>query len=142
MYQIRDIMTERPIVIRPEASIDEAISLILDQRVSGLPVVDADGRLLGVISELDIIDLVYKADIQASRVRDHMTRDPLTLTAEDSLDEAARLFCTQSIRRIPVVQQKRLVGIVSRRDLIRFVRDVRQKTAAREQACCAAPPGH
>jgi len=130
MYQVKDIMTKQVVAIGREAAIDEAISRILDHGVSGLPVVDAEGQLLGVISEIDVIDLVYKADIDASTVGDHMTRDILALDSEASLDEAAGLFCSQSVRRIPVVRQGRLVGILSRRDLIRFVRDVRKQAAA------------
>ena len=118
MYQVKDIMTKHVIAISSEATIDEAISRILDHRVSGLPVVDAEGQLLGVISEIDVIDLVYEADIDADTVGDHMTRDIRALDTEATLDDAAGLFCAQSIRRIPVVREGRLVGILSRRDLI------------------------
>jgi CBS domain-containing protein len=129
MCQVKEIMTHRVVTISPDAPIREAIRLLLDHGVSGLPVVDGDRHLLGVISEIDIINLIYKADIDASRVREHMTRNILTLNADDSLDDAANIFCTQAIRRIPVVQDGRLIGILSRRDLIRFVRDVREQLA-------------
>ena len=131
MYQVKDIMTDRVVGVGPDATIDEAITLLLDHRVSGLPVVDDNGLLLGVISEIDIIDLVYKADIEASTVRDYMTRDVRSLDAEASLDDAAGIFCRKSIRRIPIVRDGRLVGVLSRRDLIRFVREVRKQTAVR-----------
>lgn len=129
MFQVHDIMTDRFVAVRPDTSIDEAITLLLDKGVSGLPVTDDDGRLLGVISEIDIIGLVYEADVEASRVGDHMTRDVQTLDADASLDDAAGGFCTQSVRRFPVVRDGRLVGILSRRDLIRFIRDVRREAA-------------
>lgn len=125
MYEVKNIMTERVVSIGPEATIDEAVSLLLDHQVSGLPVVDEARRLLGVISEIDIIDLVYKADPETSRVRDHMTANVRTLESDASLDDAASIFCTQAIRRIPIVEKGRLVGVLSRRDLIRFMRDVR-----------------
>ncbi len=130
MYQVQNIMTPCPIAVSPEATIDEAITLLLNHRVSGLPVVDPGGQLLGVISELDIIDLVYLADIENSVVREHMTSDVRCLDAEASLDDAASVFCTKTIRRIPIVREGRLVGILSRRDLIRFLRDVRNQTVA------------
>ena len=101
MYQVKDIMTDQVVAIGPKATIDEAISRILDHRVSGLPVVDDEGQLLGVISEIDVIDLVYESDIDESTVGDHMTREIRVLEAEASLDEAAQLFCARSIRRIP-----------------------------------------
>jgi CBS domain-containing protein len=129
VFQVRNIMTGNVIAIRPDATIDEVISTLLDHRVSGLPVVDDDGRLLGIISEIDIIDLVYTDDIETSRVCDHMTRDVLTVDAESSIDEAAAIFCGKPIRRLPVLAEGRLVGILSRRDLIRFVREVRREAA-------------
>ena len=127
MYQVKDVMTDRVVTVGPEATIDEAVSLLLDHKVSGLPVIDNEGRLVGVISEIDIIDLVYNADIDTSSVCDFMTRDTRSLDAEASLDDAAKIFCTQSIRRIPIVGDGRLVGIISRRDLIRVVREVRKQ---------------
>jgi len=127
MYLVKHIMTTKVIAVSPEATIDEAVSLLLDHKVSGLPVCDEQQRLLGVISEIDIIDLVYETSIELSKVRDHMTKDVRTLDCEASLDDAANIFCTKAIRRIPVTQGGRLVGIVSRRDLIRFVRDIRKQ---------------
>ena len=129
MYHVKNIMTDSPVVVRPETTIDEAIEILLDRRVSGLPVVDGQGSLLGVISEVDIIDLVYKADIEGSIVGDYMTRETQFLDAEASLDDAASMFCGKNIRRIPIVQDGKLVGILSRRDLIRFVRAVRKNAA-------------
>ncbi len=130
MNQVKDIMTDQVFVVSPEATIDEAISLLLDHRVSGLPVVDRDHLLLGVITEFDIIDLVYKADIEESLVADYMTKEVSSLDVEASLDEAANIFCNNSIRRVPIVREGRLVGVLSRHDLINFVREVRRSTAA------------
>jgi CBS domain-containing protein len=130
MYAVKNVMTDCPIAIHPEATIDKAIEMLLDHRVSGLPVVDHQGLLVGVISEIDIIDLVYKADLDGSRVGDFMCKKIESLDAEASLDEAASLFCRKNIRRIPIVRDGKLVGVLSRRDLIRFVRAVRKKAAA------------
>lgn len=123
-------MTDQVVAVAPQATIDQAISLLLDHLVSGLPVVDEQGLLLGVITEFDIIDLVYKADIEASLVGDYMTKDVSSLDVNASLDDAANIFCNNSIRRIPIVEEGRLVGVLSRRDLIGFVRDVRREVAS------------
>lgn len=127
MYYVKDVMTEDVVVVRPHATIDEAISQMIDNRVSGLPVVDADRNLVGVITEIDIIDLVYEGDLSSTLVGDHMTKDVSALDITSSLDEAANIFCNNSIRRIPIVCDGRLVGVLSRHDLIGFVRAVRQK---------------
>ena len=126
MYAVKNVMTDSPIVVHPETTIDDAIEVLLNHRVSGLPVVDRQGFLVGVISEIDIIDLVYKADIDGSLVGDFMCREIQSLNADASLDDAASLFCGKNIRRIPIVQDGKLVGVLSRRDLIRFVRAVRK----------------
>ncbi len=123
-------MTEQVVVVAAQATIDQAISLLLDHLVSGLPVVDEQGLLLGVITEFDIIDLVYKADIEASLVGDYMTKEVNSLDINASLDDAACIFCNNSIRRIPIVEEGRIVGVLSRRDLIGFVRDVRRQASA------------
>jgi CBS domain-containing protein len=130
MYAVKNVMTDCPVVVHPETTIDEAIDILLDRRVSGLPVVDGQGLLVGVISEIDIIDLVYKADIDGSLVGDFMCRKLQSLDVEASLDEAASMFCGKNIRRIPIVRDGKLVGVLRRRDLIRFVRAVRKKTTA------------
>ena len=122
MYQVQHVMTKGVVAVHPETSIDEAISIILDHQISGLPVVDQDGQVLGVISEVDIIELVYQSDIASSTVGDHMTREIKTLDVESSLDDAAGLLSQRTLRRIPITEQGRLAGIVSRRDLIRFLR--------------------
>ena len=129
MHAVKNVMTRSPVAVHPETTIDDAIELLLNHRVSGLPVVDGQGFLVGVISEIDIIDLVYNADIDGSRVGDFMCRETQFLDVEASLDEAASLFCGKNIRRIPIVQDGKLVGVLSRRDLIRFVRSVRKNAA-------------
>ena len=135
MYQVKDIMTTDVVTVSPESTIDEAVSLLLDHQVSGLPVVDEQRRLLGVISEIDIIDLVYETAIEVSKVCDHMTREVRALDGDASLDDAASIFCAQAIRRIPVTQAGKLIGVVSRRDLIRFVRDIRKELQSDGQGC-------
>lgn len=131
MYQVKDVMTDRVYAVRAEATIDDAISLLLDHQVSGLPVVDDQGLLIGVITELDIIDLVYNADIESSIVREYMTRDVSSLGDDASLDEAASFFCNNTIRRIPIVRDGLLVGVLSRRDLIGFLRGFRKQSQAK-----------
>ena len=127
MFSVKEIMTDNIVAIRSDATIDEAIRLLLEFKVSGMPVVDADGQLVGVISEVDIIDLVYEADIETSIVRDHMSASVQVLEASASIDEAANMFCSHSVRRFPVVHEGQLVGVLSRRDLIRFIRYVRKE---------------
>ena len=127
MFKVKDVMTRQYISVRPEDYVDQAVGLMLEHQISGLPVIDDGGALHGVITEFDIIDMVYELDIQQSRVEQYMTREVQTFDPDDSLDEAACRFCHHTVRRFPVVSEGKVVGVMARRDLIRFVRDARRK---------------
>ena len=137
---VEDIMTRRVITVRPETSVREAARLMFTNRVSGLPVVDADERVVGIISDGDLIlrqrrpkvtpwwrlffenaeDLTrrYKKLVGLT-VGDVMTRPALVISPVFGIETAAAILDNRQIRRLPVVRDGRLVGIVSRGDLIR-----------------------
>jgi CBS domain-containing protein len=114
----RDIMTHTVYTIRPEASAQEAAQLLDQKRISGAPVVDADGRLIGMVTEADIIS---KVDREGLRVADIMSHELIVVNEETRLEEIAALLSERKIKRVPVVEQGRLVGIVSRADIVHAV---------------------
>ncbi len=137
---VEDIMTRRVITVRPETSVREAARLMFTNHVSGLPVVDADERVVGIISDGDLIlrqrrpkvtpwwRLFFEnADDLARRyqkivgltVGDVMTRPALVISPAFGIETAAAILDNRKIRRLPVVRDGRLVGIVSRGDLVR-----------------------
>ena len=118
-------MTAGPISVDPDESVEKAILLMLKHGLSGLPVTDITGRLLGIISEFDLLDLIWDAKTALDKVYQHMTREVRTVHEDDELGTAAELFRTLSIRRLPVVRDHRLVGILSRGDLLRHVLQTR-----------------
>lgn len=136
-----DIMTRRVITIGREASILEAVRLMLQNRISGLPVVDAEGRLVGVVTEGDFLRRVETktersrprwlafltspgalaqeyAHSHGRKVEEVMTPDPLTVPGEASLDQIVRLMEKHQVKRVPVVDGGRLIGIISRANLL------------------------
>jgi CBS domain-containing protein len=128
-----ELMTTGAATIRPESSLAEAARLMLEYRISGLPVVDAEGKLVGLISESDFLrpnDKPYlvealggdakraAGELNARRVADLMTRDPVTIGLETPLSEIVALLSKHDIRRMPVVSQGKVVGIVSRANLL------------------------
>lgn len=131
MLTAREIMTKHVVFVDPDSPVEEAIDLMLRHRVSGLPVVSSCGQVLGVVTEYDIIDMVTDPDTERNLVYHFMTRDPEVVEADATVEELAELFHGRSIRRYPVLDNGELVGIISRRELIRFVRDVR--AAVRER---------
>lgn len=121
MYQVKDTMRPHVISVLPEATIEEAIQTLLANDVSGVPVIDAEGELHGIISEYQLLEVVYDPNLKNAPVRDFMTKDVLTVEETALLATVANLFIMHRIRRVPVVRDGRVVGIVSRRDLLRYI---------------------
>ena len=113
------IMTARPVTIRQDASIEEAIELLLTQQISGLPVTDDDGRLVGVITEFALLAMAYDKRIKNHTVSQHMTRDVVTVEIDEPINRVADLCIVHRVRRLPVMKNGRMVGVIARRDVLR-----------------------
>ena len=148
---VRDVMTTRAVAVKKTASFKEMIVRMRKARVSALPVVDDAGRVVGVVSEADLLNKV--ADLAAGpgplasvlRFRDHekaagvtaaqlMTSPPVTVGPDTPLAEAARLMRDRRVKRLPVISASgHLIGILSRADVLRvFTRpdaDIRREAA-------------
>ncbi|MBI3973767.1 MAG: CBS domain-containing protein [Chloroflexi bacterium] len=111
----REAMTPDPITIRPEQSVTEAAELLAYHRISGLPVLDGSGALVGVVSEADIIAK------KGETVGDIMTHEVITASAGARVEEVAAIMARERIKRIPVLDGDRLAGIISRADIVRWV---------------------
>jgi CBS domain-containing protein len=113
--KVGEIMTRSVLTARPDQSVLDVVQLLAKNRITGLPVVEDENHLIGVVSESDIIG---KA---GDTVADIMTHGSWTVTEETSLGEAAEILLRRRIRRLPVVRgDNELVGLVSRGDLIIF----------------------
>jgi CBS domain-containing protein len=132
--RVTDIMSHPVFTIGPDASIKEAAELLIDHAISALPVVDPSGRLVGIVSEADLLVMETRPDprTQATplaptagsaplKVSDVMTRRVITVPTKSEVAQAARLMIESDIKRVPVMLGKRVVGIVSRRDLVRVI---------------------
>jgi CBS domain-containing protein len=141
---VGQVMTTGVLTVRPSASFHEIVTLLLDYEISGLPVVDADGLLVGIVSEADLISKEAYGEAAGRRrhlklLRDHlhgndtgwvhkaaarnarelMTSPVRTVSPDDSLAAAARIMLTEGVKRLPVVRDGRLVGMLARHDLLR-----------------------
>ena len=114
----KDIMTINVCTIRPEANAQEAAQLLSQKRISGLPVVNPDGKIIGIVTEADIISKVNREGLL---VADIMSHEVITVDEETSVSEIASLLTQRRIKRVPVVQKGKLVGIVSRADIVNAV---------------------
>jgi CBS-domain-containing membrane protein len=111
----RDIMTHDVITIGPEASIQDVARLLSDYHISGAPVVDGEGHMIGLVTEADLIgkDGATAADIMTSRV--------MTAQEDTPVELIAQLLTSNHYKRLPVTRADRLVGIVSRADIVRMM---------------------
>jgi CBS domain-containing protein len=116
--KVKDVMTLNGAMVGPDASLKEVAAILTDLRISGLPVVDEDARVLGVVSEGDIVH--KEADGRPGRTAgEAMTSPALTIEADWTIANAARLMDEKAVNRLPVLAGGKLVGIVSRADLVR-----------------------
>ncbi len=113
---VADVMVGNVLVVHRGDSIDDAVSLIVDSRITGVPVVDGEHHILGIVAESDVLGKGGRT------VDDVMTSDVITTDENATLDSAAETMLTRRIRRLPVVRDGKLVGILTRADLLRHVR--------------------
>ncbi|WP_414528361.1 CBS domain-containing protein [Nodularia chucula] len=143
---VTDVMTRNPIVVRAETPLKEAIQILAEKRISGIPVVDDASKLVGIISETDLmwqetgvtppayimfLDSViylqnpatYERELHKALgqiVGDVMSKNPITISPDKTVKEAAQIMHDRSIHRLPVVDSaSQVVGILTRGDIIR-----------------------
>jgi CBS domain-containing protein len=117
---IREIMTQPVVAVGPDDTLAEAVQTLARQHTGSLPVIDGDGRVIGMISELEMIDVAFDREIRNAPVSAFMSQEVQVIPADEPLSTAAQLFALYSFRRLPVVENGRLVGIVTRRDLMNY----------------------
>ena len=122
MQTAQDIMTVAPTTIGSDATLKDAIDLLLDAEVSGLPVVDEHHHLFGLITEFALLAAVYDRGVLQDSVKEHMTEQVMTVKENDPIKTVVDLFILHRIRRVPVTSDGKLVGIISRRDVLRAAR--------------------
>jgi len=140
MWTVGDVMTRDVITVSPETTYREVVDTLVEHAVSAVPVVDASGHVLGVVSEGDLLHKVEAVDEQRAPLdfmrpsrriaarkahgavaSEFMTAPPVTIVASASVVEAARELEAREIKRLPVTDENgRLVGIISRRDVLRM----------------------
>jgi CBS domain-containing protein len=150
---VKHIMTWPVFSIGPDATVLQAVQLMLRHKISGLPVVDADGKLLGIVTEGDFLRRAETAterrrprwlnflvgpgrladeyvQTHTRKIADVMTSEPYTVTEDTSLEEVVTLMEKHRIKRLPVMRKKQLVGIVSRANLLHALASVAPSTSA------------
>jgi len=128
MARARDIMTETVVSVRPDTPLYEAAQLLSLNDITGVPVVDEDMRLAGILTEKDILEVFDQLQYRENRtVNSSMSRDVVSCDVEDDIHDVCRLLKDSPFRRIPVLEEGRVAGIISRRDLIQYMLKARRK---------------
>ncbi len=137
MPTAKEIMTSDIVTIEPGRTIGDAVEVLLQNRISGLPVTEADGTLVGIISEFALLSITYDSETRHDRVSDHMTTQVISVEEDASLTKIADTFILQRVRRLPVVHDGKLAGMISRRDVLRAAHDAGHAicTAGTTAAC-------
>jgi CBS domain-containing protein len=144
--RIREIMDPNPVTVAPDASVQDVVAALREHQLPGVPVVDSDGRCVGIVTEADLVLPDEDGDLHiphyinlfggtvflesldrfegrlrkafAANAADMMTRDPDTVSPDTSIREAARLIHDAGHNRLPVVEDGKLVGVVTRLDVL------------------------
>ena len=122
LLRVIDFCSTEPVVLHPDTEIMRAGLVLLDKDISGAPVIDDDGRLVGILTERDLIGVALSAsyfDEPGGKVSEFMSTDVRTVAPGDSLMDVAQRFVDSPFRRFPVIENGKLLGIIGRRDLIR-----------------------
>lgn len=129
---LRDVITWTTLTVRPELSAREALALIDDADVDCIFVVGDDDRFLGLLTDYALLKAELLGTLDETTVADWMQRRPETLTPDQPIADAAKLFRDASLSRAPVLRDGRLLGVVQRRDVLRWLHRQRVDTARRE----------
>ena len=123
MFEIENIMTKDVIAVKKDTAIQDTIRIMVENNITGLPVVNDKMQLVGVISEKDVMMLLYDVGSRAGKVQDFMTKNVVSFDREDSLAEVCDCLLKNHFRRVPIVAgpKKKLVGIISRKNIVQSI---------------------
>ena len=115
---IREVMNRNVVAVRPETTVEQTIEFLTRNHIGGSPVVNEAGELVGMVSELALIDVVFDRAIRLAPISNYMNEELHTVHPDEPLTRAAQLFALYSFRRLPIVENGKLIGILTRRDLM------------------------
>lgn len=130
MLRAKDIMSTDVISVKKDDPIFDAVKLLVEKNISGLPVVDDDMTLIGILSEKDVVDLFYEQEeADGKTVGDYMTHPAVCFDDNNALLNVCNFLVKNIFRRVPVTSDGKLVGIISVQDILSSVLQLRQEKA-------------
>ncbi len=128
MLKAKDVMSKNVVSVQKDAPIFEAIQLLVDHNISGLPVVKEDMTLVGILSEKDVIDLFYEREKAENRkVEDYMTEPAVHFDENSALVNVCAFLLKNIFRRVPVTSEGKVIGIISVKDVLSSILHLRKE---------------
>lgn len=127
MFKVKSVMSKNVLTVKRNTDIYEAVKMFVDNNITGMPVVNDDMTIAGMITEKDVLKLLYETGKKGSKVEDFMTKGVVTFNDSDNLIDLTECLIKNSFRRVPITSAGKLVGIVSRKDLIEYILKLRHK---------------
>ncbi|MHC4423145.1 MAG: CBS domain-containing protein [Planctomycetota bacterium] len=127
MFKAKTVMKTDLVTVKRDTSIYEAIRTLVQKNITGLPVVNDDMSLAGIITEKDVLRLLYNIEDKPGSVEDFMTKGVVSFNKDDSLIDITECLIKNNFRRVPIVAKGKLAGIVSRKDVIAYILKLRHK---------------
>ena len=121
MPKAKDVMTTQLTTVMEETAMQHVIKLLVDHNITGIPVVNEDMELKGIITEKDVLKMLMDRASSQTTVKSIMTTDVVSFDESDNLMEIFKAFVDNSFRRVPILSDGRLAGIISRKDIIKYI---------------------
>ena len=119
--QAKDVMLKEIITTGPDVPLKKAVKKLLDNKISSMPVLDDVGKLVGVISCEDVLNVAFDGYLNSTKVETVMTKNVVYFEPDTNLEEIALVIAKKHFHRIPIVKDGKLIGIVSRRDIVKNI---------------------
>jgi CBS-domain-containing membrane protein len=114
-----DIMTTNVITAKKDMLLTDVIALLLRWHISALPVVDYEDKIVGIVSEIDLVNLTFDGNAADTTVEEVMVTDIISFSPSTQLADLVQTFSKRHLRRVPIIENGKVVGIISRRDILR-----------------------
>lgn len=114
-----DIMTKNVVTVKKDAVLTDVIALLLRWHISAMPVVDEMDKMVGIVSEIDLVNLTFDGNAGDTTVEEVMATDIVSFSPDTQLADLVQSFSKKHLRRVPIIDEGKVVGIISRRDILR-----------------------
>lgn len=121
MIVAKDIMISDIITVTKNTKLRKVIHLLVQNRITGLPVIDEDNQLIGMVTEKDVLEVLYSGKIKGKRVENIMSTEIVAFNENEDLMSIIKCLYDNNFRRVPITSRGILKGIITRRDIIKFL---------------------